>query len=151
MLFYPAWNILFQSAFVAFICPVGKQSLSSFQLWTKVYSTRSKGMCLYREIHQRIFAFIYGINTWFPLRYLRSFYVFPLISTLGQIDNFYYFICGSVKPRERYLRSHKKWKGKQKIKLELLGCTLVFSFPFFFRSRGAYMNTEEDLIFFKLR
>lgn len=108
MLYSPAWNISFQSAAVAFICPVGKQSLSSFQPWTKVYITKSTVMCLYREIQQCIFAFTYGINTWFPqLWNLRSFYVFLLTSTLGQSDNFYYFICGNLKHRERYSRNKK--------------------------------------------
>lgn len=132
-----------------FYLPGGKQSLSSFQLWPKVYSSRIKGMCLYREIHQCISAFICGINTCFPqLWYLRSFYVFPPTSTLEQSDNFYFFICGNLKHRERYLRSHK-WKWKQGIKLDLLGCKLVILFPFLFWNRSAYMYTVRILNLFK--
>lgn len=49
LLYSTAQNILFQIAALAFMCPVGKKSLSSFQTWMKVYSTRNKYMSLYGE------------------------------------------------------------------------------------------------------
>lgn len=61
----PAWNILFVSSIVAFLCPVGKQSLSSFQAHAIFYSPGSKTICLCRQIYQCILAFICGKNTWF--------------------------------------------------------------------------------------
>lgn len=37
MSYSPAWNILFVSSIVAFLCPVGKQSLPNFQPHGKYY------------------------------------------------------------------------------------------------------------------